>query len=225
MSKDYKSNIYYLIRRGFHDQLCGFCDSITQRKGKDPVSMFWKAYGLGMDGAFPQCVQQLESFSSRKDMQYPVTLALIYFHKRSPMGDREVVDTLRSELGIAEDVTKDAGLVLAARFCLFTGDYDTSQRVACKVLSRLKRSGDLDPSELADLNPQTPAEIEACVIVLWCVLARGTMGGSLSDFRRRLAPVDNFIRAVGDQYPDGDMFMLLTQTKIRLGLHTDALNG
>ena len=46
MSKDYKSNIYYLVRRGWHDQLAVFCDGITQRKGKDPVSMFWKGTRL-----------------------------------------------------------------------------------------------------------------------------------------------------------------------------------
>ena len=53
-------------------------------------------------------------------MQYPVALALIYFHRRSAQGDREVVDTLRSELGIAEDVTKDAGLVIGMDCCSFS---------------------------------------------------------------------------------------------------------
>jgi hypothetical protein len=72
-----------------------------------------------MDGAFAQCTAQLDNFSSRKDMQYPVTLALIYFHRRSAQGDREVIDTLRSELGIAEDVTKDAGLVIGTDCLLF----------------------------------------------------------------------------------------------------------
>jgi hypothetical protein len=46
--------------------------------------MFWKAYALGMNGHIHECLQQLEIFSSRKDMQYPVTLAQIYFHSNSP---------------------------------------------------------------------------------------------------------------------------------------------
>lgn len=45
----------------------------------------------------------------------------------------------------------------------------------------------------------------------------------MADFKRRLAPVDAFLRVVGDQYPDGDMHMLWAQAKTRLGLHSDAL--
>jgi hypothetical protein len=134
MSRDYKSTIYYLIRRGWHSQLVSLCDGAMQKKGKDPVSMFWKAFGLGMDGAFPQCVQQLEAFSSRKDMQYPMTLALIYFHRRLS-DDREAAESLSQELGIAEDVTKEAGLVMAARFSLYTGDLREAERLSEKVRS------------------------------------------------------------------------------------------
>ena len=133
MSREAKPQIYYLARRGWHEQLLRFCDVMIQKKGKDPVAVYWKAYALGMQGNIAECRRQLDSFAQRRDMQLPVTMALLYFNKRASNPDREVIDTLNSELNVAEDVTKEAGLVLAARFALFTQDYSTAQRLAQKL--------------------------------------------------------------------------------------------
>lgn len=134
MSREVKPQIYYLARRGWHEQLLRFCDSVMQKKGKDPVAVYWKAYALGMMGNISECKRQLDSFSQRRDMQLPVTMALLYFNKRANNPDREVIDSLNSELHVAEDVTKEAGLVLAARFAHFTQDYASAQRLAQKLL-------------------------------------------------------------------------------------------
>lgn len=81
------------------------CDSIMQKKGKDPISVYWKAFALGMTNNLPECLRQLESFQSRRDMQFPASLAALHFHKKASVVDYEAVESLRSEIGIAEDVT------------------------------------------------------------------------------------------------------------------------
>lgn len=105
MSKEIKPQIYNFIRRGWYDHLISLCDSAMQKKGKDPLTVYWKAFGVGMLGNIGECVRLLESLGSRKDLQYPVGLALLYFHKKAKSTDSETIGALKSENAIAEDVT------------------------------------------------------------------------------------------------------------------------
>jgi len=134
MSKEVKPQIYYFIRRGLYDQLINLCDVAMAKKGKDPMALYWKAFGLGMTNNIPDCIQLLESFQSRRDMQYPVSLALLFFQQRKTIIDQEAIESLHAELSIAEDVTKEAGLALAARFTLFTGDFSNAKRLSDGLL-------------------------------------------------------------------------------------------
>jgi hypothetical protein len=105
MSKEYKSLTYYYINRGQYGQLIQICDGYIAKKGKDPFSLYWKAYGLGMTGNVSECIRQMQETSkSRKEMQYPVSIALIYFYRMCSNVDREAIQVLTSELSIVEDV-------------------------------------------------------------------------------------------------------------------------
>jgi tetratricopeptide repeat protein 21B len=105
MSKDFKPLAYYYARRNHNDLLVQLCETNLAKKGKDPIILFWKAYGLGKCGYIKDCFKQLDIFHNRKDLQLPVTLAMLYFHKNAPSVDQETIDSLTAELSIAEDVT------------------------------------------------------------------------------------------------------------------------
>lgn len=105
MSKDLKPNVYYLIRRGWYSQVIQLCEQSLSKKGKEPIALYWQAFALGMSGQIHEAIRILENFQSRRDLQLPMSLALIYFHQRAANVDREAVQTLKSELAIAETVT------------------------------------------------------------------------------------------------------------------------
>jgi hypothetical protein len=104
-SKEFKPQIYYLIRRGWYEQLVKFCDEVIGKKGKDPISVYWKAFALGMNGNLKDCLTLLDSFQSRRDMQFAVSISLLFFKQRAVPIDIESIESLKSELSVAEDVT------------------------------------------------------------------------------------------------------------------------
>ncbi|RYH01320.1 hypothetical protein EON65_48445 [archaeon] len=105
MSKDLKPQLYYYIRRGWYGQLAQTCETSMSKKGKDPVTLFWHAFALGMTGQISDCLRELESFQSRRDLQLPMTVAMVHFHLKASSVDREAVETLKQEISIAETVT------------------------------------------------------------------------------------------------------------------------
>lgn len=104
MSKEVKPLIYYYARRGWYNQLTNFCEALRVKK-QDPFNVFWKAFGQGMCGNISASLGTLDLLQSRKDMQYPVTIARLYFHRRARNIDYEAIDVLSSELSIAEEIT------------------------------------------------------------------------------------------------------------------------
>jgi hypothetical protein len=104
MSREQKNTMYYYLSRGYYGHLLTLCDSIISKKGKDPVPMFWKAFALGANGNINEALRQLDNFQARKDLQYPVSLAMLYFHQKATVVDRDAVEMLHSEISIAEDI-------------------------------------------------------------------------------------------------------------------------
>lgn len=235
MSKETKPQIYYFARKGWYEQLGNICDAQIAKKGKDPVSVFWKAFSLGMGGSIQACTKLLETFQARRDMQYPASLALIYFLKRAPSVDHDAISTLQSELSIAEDVAvcfsqsyccfalskrimnfrifsvclqKDAGFVLAARFCLYSGDYQTAIRLSQRLMPR---SG----------NPSTPHEIDGVAVEQWANMAMMEASGDID--WKYIQNIDQVVRGLGD-VADVDLLMLQARSRYVLRKKKDTMN-
>ena len=70
--------------------------------------MFWKAFALGMIYNKKECFGCLESsLVGRKDLQFPVSMAKLYFNKKffSEEKERETIESLEAELLVSEDLT------------------------------------------------------------------------------------------------------------------------
>eukprot|EP00600_Ochromonadales_sp_CCMP1393_P000361 CAMPEP_0174983574 /NCGR_PEP_ID=MMETSP0004_2-20121128/17217_1 /TAXON_ID=420556 /ORGANISM="Ochromonas sp., Strain CCMP1393" /LENGTH=551 /DNA_ID=CAMNT_0016235837 /DNA_START=1 /DNA_END=1653 /DNA_ORIENTATION=- len=215
MSKEFKAQAYNFIRRGWYDQLIASCDAVMAKKGKDPLSLFWKAYGIGMNGNVNDALRTLEGFQSRKDLQFPVSLALMYFHKKAASVDREAVSNLKSELSIAEDVAKEAGLILAARFCLFTENIKEAFRISQKIIDSKQTNG-----------PSTAFEMEATAIIQWCTISEVEMLGSVdSSSRQQIRDIDDmYSNNRNNEQFDVDSLMVWARSRLLIHRTGEALN-
>jgi tetratricopeptide repeat protein 21B len=110
MSKEFKAVSNYLLFRRQYDDLLRLCEVTITKKGKDPIVLFWKAFCIGMTGNSKEAIRQMDGFSSRKDMQFATTSAIIYFHSIQKPVDREAIETLKNELSITEDVTVNVAI-------------------------------------------------------------------------------------------------------------------
>eukprot|EP01039_Chlorochromonas_danica_P002898 gene2898-3163_t len=205
MSKDLKPQLYYYIRRGWNDHVIQLCESSMAKKGKDPVTVFWHAFSLGRMGLIAEALSKLETLQSRKDLQLPMVVAMIYFHQRASSVDRETVRALKQDLSIAETVTKEAGLILAARFHLFVGDFSQARVLTQRILTDTSRYNNNNSASSGGgggaVNVSSVFEVEARLIEQWCVVEEslveealsgggGGGGASNSDSRRALCEID-----------------------------------
>ena len=133
-------------------------------------------------------------------------------------------------MSMSEEVAKEAGLVLAARFSLFTGDLDTASAIAQRLLQSCRG------------NPSTPFELEAQTIDCWTAVqeaqtqvaeaSRTQQGHERVPFERllsttvfrKLQAVDDLLRGRAEQF-DVDMLMLHATSRSLLGAGQDEILG
>ena len=122
------------------------------------MGVYWKAIGLGLSGWTNESLRLLESLQVRKEMSYAVSIAQLHFLRQATSNiDYDAIETISSGLDMAEDYTKDAGFIIAARFAYTVGDCNDALRVCKKLLQGIAQ-------------PSTANEIEAAVIQIWCYI-------------------------------------------------------
>ena len=116
---------------------------------------------------------------------------------------------------------KEAGMVLAARFALFTGDHSLASRIAQRLLEGCRDDG-----------PSTPFELEAQCVDHWvsvlsaqATFCEAQATGSRtneSEIKRKMQSIDNSSSSGNDQ--DVDSLMMRVKAKQATKQNGDALN-
>jgi tetratricopeptide (TPR) repeat protein len=109
---------------------------------------------------------------------------------------------------------KDIGLILAARFSLYSGDFDNAHRISKKLLYN---AGD---------NPSTPSEMEALSIDYWATIleVRGENDSNYYNEVSRLERIDRHMQDRGRDCTEVDILMAWAACRVMLGRKADAIN-
>ena len=60
MSREAKAQLFFYASRGWYNHVISFSDEMLSRKGKDPILLFWKGFGIGICNGFNAARQHFE---------------------------------------------------------------------------------------------------------------------------------------------------------------------
>ncbi|CAM9895733.1 unnamed protein product, partial [Ectocarpus sp. 12 AP-2014] len=154
LKTDYKSLINYYLREGLYQHAADEASEQIQRRGNDTFLLYWEAFALGMEGLIPEAIRKMENLRSKHDVELGVAMALLFFHGKAKMVDREAVETLTATLTITEDMASDGGVLTAARFQWLKGDLEYARKLVTRVQG-------------GDYSAQTPIQQQAFTLRGW----------------------------------------------------------
>ena len=111
-------------------------------------------------------------------------------------------------------VQKEVGLILAARFSLYSGDYDNARRICKKLLQN------------AGNNPSTPSEMEALAIEYWTTILEVRQESESSYYNEvsRLERIDRHMQDRARDCVEIDILMAWAACRVMLERKADAIN-
>ena len=88
------------------------CESILEKRGSDGTVLFWRAFGIILEGSHSSAVRELDSLKRNKEFELPCLHALVYAHKCCKNVDHEEVAHLELQIVMAEETAGDLSLYL-----------------------------------------------------------------------------------------------------------------
>ena len=88
-----ENTIYYYLREKYWNQCRKYCAEVTYipywsnlsqeyKAINDPAFLFWRAFASYMNGQVNDAINDLNSVSKKKEIQYAAIVALIFYHKQ-----------------------------------------------------------------------------------------------------------------------------------------------
>lgn len=104
--------IHYYLYKGWIGHVQQLCESILEKQGNDVIILFWRAFGIILEGSFSSAVRELDSLKRKKEVELPCLHALVYAHSRCKNIDHEEVAHLELQIVMAEENAGELSLYL-----------------------------------------------------------------------------------------------------------------
>ncbi|KAL0591594.1 hypothetical protein ABG067_001192 [Albugo candida] len=127
--------IHYYLYKGWIGHVQQLCESILEKQGNDVIILFWRAFGIILEGSFSSAVRELDSLKRKKEVELPCLHALVYAHSRCKNIDHEEVAHLELQIVMAEENAGELSLYLCARFFWYLREYQKAYKFIGQLLS------------------------------------------------------------------------------------------
>eukprot|EP00736_Rhodelphis_marinus_P011266 Rmarinus@m.19544 len=145
MSGDVQALVNFYARVGYYRHIQTVCNEVLKKRTDDPVLLFWRAYGILMEGGTSECLRELEALLPRdaggcgaetaaaKDVYLAALGMAIQAHKKFKVVDDNQVAMLEMRFATEETTRKETPLLIAATFFWHFGDIDQARTFVTKL--------------------------------------------------------------------------------------------
>ncbi|XP_061464567.1 tetratricopeptide repeat protein 21B [Rhineura floridana] len=126
--------INYYCQEGFFRHVQTVASEGLKMFGSDPVFVFYRIYGILMEGRIQEALLDLESIKNKQEVSLCTVMAMIYAHKKSPNPDRDVILELDAKLKEHRKVAGQQALYFAGLFLWHIGRYEKAREYVDRMI-------------------------------------------------------------------------------------------
>lgn len=114
MAEEVHVTVNYYARVGYGHHIQSYCTHLLAKRPREPILLFWHAYGLMLEGSYSEALQEMEPLEDHRELQVAVLASMLYSHEHSASADADIVHNLLRRLETVGHTASERALVLAA---------------------------------------------------------------------------------------------------------------
>ncbi|MEW5298948.1 MAG: hypothetical protein WDW36_002017 [Sanguina aurantia] len=126
--------IHYYSREGYARQIQGVCNEVLKKRAGDPVLIFWRAYGLQLEGNSAEALRELSAIAESPDLELAAAAAMLRTHESAKIVDQDAVMDLQSRMDALERSASESASLHLASFLLYTNSKERARSLVERVL-------------------------------------------------------------------------------------------
>ncbi|XP_006124853.2 tetratricopeptide repeat protein 21B isoform X3 [Pelodiscus sinensis] len=126
--------ISYYCQEGYFRHLQLAANEGLKKFGNDPVFLFYRAYGMMLEGHVQEAIRELDSIKNKQEVSLCTMMALIYAHKKSSNPDRDAILELDTKMKEHRKTAGQQALYYAGLFLWHLGRQDKAREYVDRMI-------------------------------------------------------------------------------------------
>ncbi|XP_074856704.1 tetratricopeptide repeat protein 21B isoform X2 [Carettochelys insculpta] len=124
----------YYCQEGYFRHVQLAASEGLKKFGDDPVFLFYRAYGMMLEGHVQEAIRELESIKNKQEVSLCTMMALIYAHKKSSNPDRDAILDLDAKMKEHRKTASQQALYFAGLFLWHLGRQDKAREYVDRMI-------------------------------------------------------------------------------------------